>query len=210
MRKFLTLAFVLLSGCYSVSQIKEPMLTRMIPRDERKIIAVIDFDNNSGDPAGDSLVKGVYARMISGLDASNKFRIIERKKLESVLSELGLQMAGLANSGKTEELGKLLGADALLFGEITSVKYSRNKQSIFIMWTEGEKTEVAMNARLVDVKTGELLASASADSYVKQRNWVAFWFARLGRKMDKQSVMETAVDTACKQLSIDISENAYR
>jgi len=177
MNKILLLSFFFLAGCYSVSRVIEPAGQMRIPRDERLLIAVMNFENASGDAENDVLVKPVYA--------------------------------GLVDSGKMKEIGKLLGADAVLLGELSSVKYSRSKQSLFIMWTEGEKTSVSMNARLVNTETGELLASASTDAFVKQRNWVAFWFAKLGRKMDKKSVTDTAVELACKQLAIDIGRKAY-
>jgi len=203
------LGLFLLGGCYSVSHVIEPAGQTRIPRDERLLIAAMNFENASGDAENDALVKPVYARLINELEETKKFRIIERKRLESVMSELNLGMTGLIDSGKMKEIGKLLGADAVLLGELSSVKYSRSKQSLFIMWTEGEKTSVSMNARLVNTETGELLASASADAFVKQRNWVAFWFAKLGRKMDKKSVTDTAVELACKQLAIDIGRKAY-
>lgn len=200
---------VFLAGCYSVSRVIEPVIRLQIPRDQRLLIAVMNFENAGGDPENDALVKPVYARLVNELENTNKFRIIERKRLESVMEELNLGMTGLIDSGKMKEIGKLLGADAVLLGELSSVKYTHSKQSIFIMWTEGEKTTVSMNARLVNTETGELLASAGADAFVKQRNWVAFWFAKLGRKIDRKSVTDTAVELACKQLAIDISRKAY-
>ncbi|PKM99062.1 MAG: hypothetical protein CVU78_08235 [Elusimicrobia bacterium HGW-Elusimicrobia-2] len=208
-KSFFFSVLFLLAGCYSVSRLNLSQAQKQIPRDQRLLIAVIDFDNSTGDPENDAIVNSIYADLVSELAGSNSFRIIERKRMESVLSEMNLQMSGLVDSDKAMEIGKMLGAEALLFGELSSIKYSRNKQSILIMYTEGEKTEVSMNARLIAAESGELLASSSAGAFVKQRNWVAFWFAKLGRTMDKKSVIDTAVELSCRQLASDIARKTY-
>ena len=207
--KYLLMILLCLTGCYSVSRVVVRDLQN-IPRDKRYLVAVIDFENKTGDESNDILVKSIYGNTITALTDTGRFRIIERMHLESVLKELNLQMTGITDPANSKKLGKMLGADAILLGELASVKYSSNKQSIFIAWTEGKKTDLTINGRLVSVETGELLASVSATAFVKQRRWVAFWIARLGKKMDKNSIISTAMDIASKQLANDIAYKAYR
>lgn len=209
MRKvFLGMVFVL-SSCYSVSKIQMANL-QSIPRDERLLIAVVDFENGTGEENNKELVEGIYGKMLNELNQTGRFRLLERKRLESVLKELKLHVTGLVDPENAKQVGQMLGVSAMLFGELSVVKYERNKQSIFIMWTEGEKTEVSIDARLVDVESGEILATSRASTYVKQRNWVAFWFARLGRKMNRESVIETGIELACKKIAGEISESVYK
>jgi len=212
MRKvfFILLGMVfVLSGCYSVSKIRVTNL-QSIPRDERLLIAVVDFENGTGEENNKELVEGIYGKMLNELNQTGRFRLLERKRLESVLKELKLQVTGLVNPENAKQVGRMLGVSAMLFGELSVVKYERNKQSIFIMWTEGEKTEVSIDARLVDVESGEILATSRASTYVKQRNWVAFWFARLGRKMNRESVIETGIELACKKIAGEMSGAVYK
>lgn len=208
MKRITILCLFILGGCYSISQVKTQEFSS-IPRDKRHLIAVLDFANKTGDPENDELANGIYAKIINELNKTSRFRIIERKRIESVLKELNLQMTGLVDDKETKQLGKLLGADALLFGDLSAVKYSQNKQTIFIVWTEGRKTEVSINARIVNTETGEILATSYATTCVKQRTWVAFWFARLGRKTDKKSIIETGIELACKKVAQEIAEKAY-
>ncbi len=65
-----------------------------------------------------------------------------------------------------------------------------------------------MDARLVNIGTGEVLAASKTSSSVKQRNWVAFWFARLGKKTDKDAIVQTGIDVDIKQLANDIADKA--
>ncbi|MCJ7616023.1 MAG: hypothetical protein MUO43_05750 [Desulfobacterales bacterium] len=52
------------------------------------------------------------------------------------------------------------------------------------------------------------MAASKSSSYVKQRNWVTFWFARLWQKIDKSSILQTGIDLNCKQLVNDIANRA--
>lgn len=209
MKKFitilLTLFIFLLGSCYTVSKTNLKTLPE-IPFADRPVIAVIDFRNKTGNPGYDNLMEGITGSMISELQSTKHFRIIERERLNAILDELKLNLGGLVNPDKAKEVGKILGVDALLFGNLSSVKYSKNKQTIFIAWTEEQKVEVDMDARLVNIETGEVLAASKAPSFVKQRNWVAFWFARLGKKTDKNAIIQTGIDQDIRQLANDIAD----
>ncbi len=200
----ITLAVLILGSCYTVSKVA----LQDIPEpsyDEKPVIAVINFQNKTGDSAMDPLMENITGSMISELQNTGYFRIIERERLKSILKELKFNLGGMVDAEKAKQIGKMLGVDALLFGNLSSVKYSRNKQTIFIAWTEGQKVEVAMDARLVNVETGEVLAASKASSFIKQRNWVAFWFARLGKKTNKDTIIQTGIDQDIKQIANDIA-----
>ncbi|MFH1369525.1 MAG: CsgG/HfaB family protein [Elusimicrobiota bacterium] len=174
--------------------------------DKRLKVAIVDFQNQTGDASNDALAKGISDSMINELQKTGAFRLIERKRLESVLSELKLNMSGLVDSNTAKQVGNQLGVDALLFGNLSSVKYSTGKSTIFLMWTETQKTEVTMDGRLVNVETGEIIKSAKAVAAVKNRKWVAFWFARIGKIIDKSAVVQTGIEEGCKKLAKEISK----
>jgi len=198
---------IFMSSCYSTSslKLKTPADT---PYDHRFVIAVVDFQNKSGEPDNDKLMEGITGTIISELQDTKRFRLIERQRLKSILSELKLSSGGLVDPDNAKEIGNLLGVDALLFGNLSAVKYSKNKQTIFIAWTEGQRVDVDLDIRLVSVETGEVLAASKASSFVKQRNWIAFWFAKLGEDMDKNSIIQTGIDLNCRQLANDLANKA--
>jgi len=191
-------------GCYSASKIVIKEGTRL-PEDKRLKVAVVDFTNQSGEPAYDALMAGITANFLDELQKTGNFRLIERKHMETVLAELKLNMSGLVEPGNAKQIGKQLGVDAFVFGSLSSVKYSKNKQTILIMWTEGQKTDIALDARIVNVETGEIISSSKATAYVKQRSWVAFWFAKIGKISEKNSIVRDGTDLACRQVANDLS-----
>lgn len=179
-------------------------------QDKRLIVAIVDFTNQTGVPYYDTFTDGLTGIMLDELQKTKAFRLIERNRVGAVLDELKMSMSGLVDPETAKQVGKQLGVDALLFGNITSVKYSTSKPTIFIMWTEGQNTEVTLDGRLVRVDTGEIMSTGRTSSYVRQRQWVAFWFAKIGRIMDKNSVIHKGLELACRQLSIDLASEAYK
>jgi len=193
-----------LAGCYSASKVvlKD---SAPVPEDKRLKVAVVDFTNQSDEPAYDALMAGITANFLNEFQKTASCRLIERKHMETVLAELKLNMSGLMEPENAKQIGKQMGVDAFIFGSLSSVKYSKNKQTILIMWTEGQKTDVALDARLVNVETGEIVAASKANAYVKQRNWTAFWFAKIGKISGKNSIVQEGTDLACRQLANDLS-----
>jgi curli biogenesis system outer membrane secretion channel CsgG len=175
--------------------------------DEKKLlVAVVDFKNQTGDTENDSLAKGLAGSFINELQKTKKFRIIERERLESLLTELKLNMSGMVDAENAKQIGKQLGVDALIFGNLSAIKYSQNKQTILIMYTEGQKTEVSLDARIVKVETGEVLATAEIISPVKNRRWIAFWFAKIGKITDKNSNIREGIEKSCKKLALNLAK----
>ena len=79
------------------------------------------------------------------IDGGGKFRVIERRQLEMALSEINISaQRGLFDPDAAKELGRILSADAIVVGEISSLT---------------ERIEI--NARLVDVETLEVITPAS-------------------------------------------------
>jgi curli biogenesis system outer membrane secretion channel CsgG len=206
-KRIAALALFLLVGCSSMSRFENVALADR-PYDDRLTIAIVDFQNRSGDAGYDAVMAGMTGAFINDLNETKQFRLIERERLSSVIDELSLSVSGLTDPETAREVGKVLGVDALLFANLSSVTYSTNKQTIFIAWTEGQKTEVTLDARLVRTETGEILATGQSSAFVKSRNWVAFGFARLGRKTDRVSTIQQALEIARRQLAWTIAGDA--
>ena len=79
--------------------------------------------------------------------AGGKFRVIERQQLEAALSEIEMQNVPIFAGDSARDLGKFLGVDALMIGNITPLTDT-----------------VRLNARLIKVDTVETIAQA--------RDWV--------------------------------------
>jgi TolB-like protein len=109
-------------------------------------IAILYFENNSADrPDLQPLTKGL-AHMIS-CEAGNweGYEVVERDALEKVLKELELSNSQNFDSGSAARIGKLLGAEQLVFG------------SYMLLFNK-----FRIDAKVVDVETGKILRSENA------------------------------------------------
>jgi len=195
---------LIVTACGSMSRLAlEPLVEE--PYEDRLLVAVVDFQNRSGEVEYDGMMESVTEAFLGDLNGTAQFRIIERERLVALVEEMELSASGLTDPSTVREVGQVLGVEALVFGNMSAITYSRNRQSIFIAYTEGEKTEVTLDARLVRTETGEILATARSTASVSQRNWVAFGFARLGRKMDQRSIIQTALQRASQQLANSVA-----
>jgi Curli production assembly/transport component CsgG. len=87
-----------------------------------------------------------------------KYKVVEREKLNTLLKEKQLAMAGITEEN-AKTIGTLLGADAILMGEITAYNESQREVQDF----ETKKIEIKtfykfqIVVRLVDVSSGAVI-----------------------------------------------------
>ena len=94
--------------------------------------------------------------LIEAMFKTGKVKIIERSNLENILTEQKFQSSGLVNEDTAKSIGKIAGVDFVCYGTLKDLDYS-----------------FTINARVVDVETGELCAIARAtvtkDDYLKKQ-----------------------------------------
>ncbi len=109
-----------------------------------KKTAVLSFSNAlSSEAFKEGAV--ISERLITNLIKEGKLEITERSQLEKVLSELKLENSGLIEEKTAKEVGKVLGADAVIAGT-------------FIKTTDGL---AEINARLIRVEDAKVLGAFS-------------------------------------------------
>lgn len=118
------------------------------------------------------LTGGPMAPVVTGaleeqLVKSQRFTIVDRQRIETVMGELQLASTDIADPKNTVRLGNLLTAGALITGDVQSryVETPHQDKGLskagvphFHKWTSGELTLEA-NFRLTDVSTGALLVA---------------------------------------------------
>jgi TolB-like protein len=199
----------LFSGCYSASTLTKRDIPA-VPSEKRLLVAVLDFHNLTGDKANDAVVNGMLGEITAELQTIKAFRLIERQRVETLFSEMKLGAMGYVDEATAKQIGKQLGVDAIITGNVSAVKNTFSKSSMGIMYNEARRTEVMADARLVKVETGEILASAKTNMFVQERKWVAFWVATLGKINAPETAVQTCVDMACKQIAGDLSAETYK
>jgi len=160
-----------------------------------KRIAILDFtpSNSASGEAGramaDNMIEfllqedrgirdiegGLFASDVEGVSfikgASTKlFEVVERSRLEAVMSEQMLGEGGLVDEAQAQKLGEILGVEVVIYGDVSDQREdtrarethvtTRNKQRIeYIANCITRKVTVTANIRMVETKTGKILAT---------------------------------------------------
>lgn len=114
--------------------------------------AFVALNSDNGNALTENYVTDALTESIFN---TGKVRIIERANLEKILSEQKFQSSGLVNEDSAKEIGQIAGVDYVCYGTLKDL---------------GD--EITVNARVVDVETGEICAMArdtiKKDDYLKK------------------------------------------
>ncbi|MDY6952598.1 MAG: CsgG/HfaB family protein [Thermodesulfobacteriota bacterium] len=81
-------------------------------------VGVLYFRNQSGQRNLDLLQKGMALMLITDLSKIRDIQVVERVKIQALTEELGLGASGLVDSATSPRVGRLLGAQWLVQGDI--------------------------------------------------------------------------------------------
>jgi len=81
-------------------------------------VAVVYFNNRTGWSELDLLQKGLTLMLITDLSKVKEIQLVERVKVQALVEELELGIAGLVESETVLRVGRLLGVEYLVGGEI--------------------------------------------------------------------------------------------
>lgn len=193
--------FITTTGCTSRSL----HAIKPISYEKRLLVAVADLQNRTNNPEYDSMVDGLTGSLIHELHETECFRVVERQRLLAILEEMKLGMTGLLDPKTTKEVGRMLGVDAILFVNLASVRYNSDVTTAFIAKSEKENIDVTLDARLVTVETGEILATAKSSTHYRKTIGTAFGFIRSGEKADQKSVVQAGLEYSITELANDIA-----
>jgi curli biogenesis system outer membrane secretion channel CsgG len=149
----------------------------------KKRVALLDFDFGTVQHwwSGNwDIGKGIADMIVTNLVKDGTFSVIERKKLDAILQEQDFSNSDRANPTSAAKVGKVLGINAIVVGTITQFGLedkSTNVGGVISriggfgagrVGTKEGKANVVVDARLVDVNTGEVLAVASGKGTSKR------------------------------------------
>lgn len=107
----------------------------------KKPVAILDFENISPAAKDNRLGETVAELFAAEFSQSTMFRVVERKNLGKVFDEQALQLTGATDGGNAVQVGKLLDAQALLYGSVSET---------------GDNFIITV--KLTDVESGEVIA----------------------------------------------------
>jgi len=118
-------------------------VTKSIPAGAKKTVAVMDFNTLDGNVT--MLGRFVSEELITKLFETERFKVIERSLLEKALEELKFNTTDLVDPTIAKQVGKVVGADAIVTGTLSDLVQS-----------------VKINARVIMVESGEVIGAAGA------------------------------------------------
>ena len=95
-------------------------------------IAVLYFNNKSGENKLTPLQKGLAVMLITDLAKVEQLRVVERVRMQALLDELELGSSGLVDAETAPRVGKLLGVAKVTGGDILGD--AKQKRSIIAIW----------------------------------------------------------------------------
>jgi curli biogenesis system outer membrane secretion channel CsgG len=200
----------------------------------KKRVAVFDFDyatvrTNSAALFGSDVDvgKGIADLLVKRLVQDGSYSVIERKALDKILAEQNFSTSDRANPASAAKLGKLLGVDAIIVGSITQFGNETNNTKVggggggFGGFGLGgfshkkSKAIVTVDARIVDIDTGEILAVADGKGESKRESTSLLggggnWHGWGGGAVDfgssdfEQTIIGEAVKAAVDQMSAGV------
>ncbi|MBV8807743.1 MAG: curli production assembly protein CsgG [Acidobacteriaceae bacterium] len=153
-----------------------PLFSQQQPAKRR--VAVLDFNYATVMTSvqavfgtNQDIGKGISDLLVDQLLKDGNYRVIERNALDKVLKEQNFSNSDRADSTTAAKIGKVLGVDAIITGDIT--QFGRDDQNTGAGGALGHwdkygigkigmhkaKAVVAVTARIIDVNTAEILAS---------------------------------------------------
>ena len=118
-----------------------------------KKIAIIPFSYADGRAGASKDGSVIAERLTIKMINKHKFEIIERSVLDKVMTELKLQSSGMIDASSAQQLGKVLGVEAIVTGTLVE--------------TSGGEIEV--NARLIKTETAQAIGASQVNV---QKNWI--------------------------------------
>ena len=149
---------ITLCGLALLGVVLVPALSSAAGGGEKPRIAVLEFKNKADNQwwyhGGAAAAQDVF---VTELVKSGKFRVVEREQLEAMMREKGLQQSGDIDPKTAMKIGKLLGVNYLLTGAVTEYGNTDVSGGGGGVSAGKRKFVAALNARLINTSTGEIV-----------------------------------------------------
>ena len=201
-------------------------------------VAILDFDYATVQTASASIFgtnidigKGISDLLVTDLVTDGSYSVIERTALNKVLAEQNFSNSERADPSSAARIGKILGVDYIIVGGITEFGNETNKQNVggggggfhgFGIGGVGHsnsKANVAINARVINIDTAEILAVAEGKGESSRSgisllggggNWNGFGGGNVdfGSSNFQNTIIGEATKKAVDQLTAELTTSA--
>lgn len=192
----------------------------------KKRVAILRFGGTGkyGAYEGWDVGEAIAAQMATALEATDCFIIGDRMALSEVLREQELGLAGVVSRDSAPRAGRLIGAQVLIKGEITEFETGKKGNGVTAgfgfaniplglrLGGNRNVAHVAMDLRLIDAATGEILFSQQVSSNAKTFGMslgVDYKKGSIGTDHFSKTPLGKAVGDAAIEAAGFIAQNLY-
>jgi len=158
---------VLVAACAPTTATTDAADPRPCANDPKPVVAVIEFENTTGSSGGlnvTGLETAATARLITLLENSGCYEIVERSELQAILAAQGLE------SMAPEVLARAAGAGYVVTGAVTRATIDRPGISALGLTVGNVRAEVAVDVRATDLITGRVVVSQTGVGGAQRAN----------------------------------------
>lgn len=154
----------LMAGCATPPALVSPPQEPFVKRSLKPVVAVSSFENRSGFEGQWRIGDGIADQLVVELKKCKRYEVLERQKLNLVLSELNLQNSSYFRHEGKVSAGQLKNCRFLIRGEINDFtqvgggSFMVTMRKLFL-FGRGYVARVSLSLTVVDVETGVIVAS---------------------------------------------------
>jgi curli biogenesis system outer membrane secretion channel CsgG len=175
----------------------------------RPAVAVMDFEYGSIDNwwGQYDIGKGMSDQVVDALVNDGTFRVIERKNLDTVLAEQDFAQSNRADpsAATLAKIGKIKGVKYIIAGSITKFATESRGGAVRVkgigLGGKKAKSEINLTARVIDVTSGEIVASVKGHGESSKGGGASFATGGFGVGTDSEewrnSGLGDAQEKAC-------------
>jgi curli biogenesis system outer membrane secretion channel CsgG len=164
--------------------------------DAKRRVAILPFEYGavSSHVGTVDVGKGITSLMITKLVNDGTYRVVDRQMLDQILKEQNLSVSDRADPATAIKIGKILACDAIIVGTVTAFGFENSSMNVggavssassYIPYVGGlgalgglsvkkSKVKVAIDARIIDTATTEILGVAEGQGQSK-RSGASLW-----------------------------------
>lgn len=175
-----------------------PLLAPSSHASAKRRVAVMPFSYGAvtGEVGTVDLGKGITSLVITNLVNDGTYSVVDREMLDSILKEQNLSVSDRADPATACKIGKILSVDAIIVGTVTQFGFETKTSKVgglaglggsYVPYAGGfasmglgsvgvrkSKAHVAIDARLIDINTSEILGAVHGDG-MSQRGGVSLF-----------------------------------
>ena len=194
------------------------LLAALPEAEQKKKIAVYNIDDKTGqikDSGATLVTQGATDMMITALKRSRQFRVLDRVNFNDFMNEQNLKTKDRLKGKQGPAIGEMTGAQYLISGAVTEYQVDKKTGGLGLSIAGvGGTTETAVDLRVVDTTTGEVIWAKSLRKEIKGKRVGLQTFSFIGDNMvefetgeGKQEVINLVVRTLIEEAVFELVES---